>query len=203
MTRLALDALADPAESCPDAGHELGHLKRLAHVVVGPGLEPDHDIERVSPGGQHDDRHGRGAADRACDVEPVEARQHDVEQYEVERFRTESVETVPAVVRSIDREAGTAQADCGHLPDRRVVLDEQDPRVHGRQYASRSGQPWAVAIARSSWMGTVVSAATTKVTAMSQNTTGTPVPSPSASMITPYSAVHREPTPNASVKYSA
>ena len=55
-------------------------------------------------------------------------------------------------VAVVDREPGAAQADRGHLADRRVILDEQDPGVHGLprapasvgrfrpQYASSAGQ---------------------------------------------------------------
>ena len=57
--------------------------------------------------------------------------QHDVEQHQVERRGREPVEPGSSVVRGLDREAGIAQPDRGHFPDRRVVLDEQDPRVHG------------------------------------------------------------------------
>ena len=43
---------------------------------------------------------------------------------------------VGAVGGRLDGEAGVAQADRRDLADRRVVLDEQDPGVHPRQYAS-------------------------------------------------------------------
>ena len=85
-----------PTQRRPDAGDELRHLERLLDVVVGAGLEPDHDVDRVGPGGQHHDRDGRRPADRPADLEAVEPRQHDVEQDEVERLRREPVQALAA-----------------------------------------------------------------------------------------------------------
>ena len=68
--------------------------------------------------------------DLAADLVAVQARKHDVEEDEIERLRAEAVEALHAVGGGRDLEAGGAQADRGHLADRRVVLDEQDPRIH-------------------------------------------------------------------------
>ena len=122
---------ARPPKRGPDAGDELGDLERLLDVVVGARLEADHDIDRVGAGGEHDDRDRRRPADRAADLEAVHARQHDVEQDEVERLGGEPLEAFAPVGRGRDGEARVAQADRRHLADRRVILDEQDPGVHG------------------------------------------------------------------------
>ena len=97
--------LTRPAGPAPqrgaDAGDQLGHLERLADVVVGARLETDHDIERVGSRGQHHDRDGRGAADLAGDLEAVHPRQHDVEQHEVDAAGKEPVEPGATIVRGL------------------------------------------------------------------------------------------------------
>ena len=120
---------AGPAERGPDPGDQLGQVEGLADVVVGAGLEPDHDVHRVGPGREHHDRDGRGLPDLAADLVAVEPRQHDVEEDEVERVGPEAVEALDAVGGGRDLEAGRTQPDRGHLADRRVILDEQDPRI--------------------------------------------------------------------------
>ncbi len=69
-------------------------------------------------------------------------RRHDVEEDEIERLRLEPIKPRPSVIRGLDREARLTQADRGHLSDRRVVLDKQDPGIHARQYASRREAPY-------------------------------------------------------------
>ena len=123
---------ASAAKRRPDARNELGQLERLADVVVGPGLQADHDVERVAARGQHDDRDRRFAADLAGDLQAVEAGEHHVEQDEVGPLRPESRQPVAAVGRGDDAEAGPAQAERRDLADRRVVLDQQDASVHGQ-----------------------------------------------------------------------
>ena len=142
------------------------------------------------------------APDRAADLEAVDPRQHDVEQHEIGRLGREPVEPGGPSSAVVDREARVPQADRGHFADRRVILDEQDPGVHAGEYARRSGRSRQVG-RRSVRMGRVANAAARKATAIKPNTTGTPTGSPSCSITTPYSAVHSDPTPNASVKYSA
>src|SRR4029453_132357 len=140
MERLRLACLAaGPADGGTDAGDELRDLERLLDVVVGTRLEAHDDVDRVGARGEDDHGDGRGPPDGTADLEAVEARQHDVEQHEVVGGRPESVEPGLAVGLDVDLEAGVAEPDRRDLTDRRVVLDEQDPGLHARQYASRSG----------------------------------------------------------------
>src|SRR5438552_3594104 len=54
-----------------DASRQLADLERLADVVVGADLQPDHDVDRVRARRHHDDRHlDAGGAQAAADVEP-------------------------------------------------------------------------------------------------------------------------------------
>jgi hypothetical protein len=118
------------AERGADAGDELRHLEGLGDVVVGAGLEPDDDVDRVGPGGEHHDRHRRGGADRPAHLEPVEAGQHHVEHDRVRPLGAEAGEALVAGRGGEHLEAGGGEAAGRELTDRRVVLDEQDAGVH-------------------------------------------------------------------------
>ena len=49
-------------------------LERLHHVVVGAGLQADHDVDGVGLGRQHHDRHAGLGADLAAHLDAVDAR---------------------------------------------------------------------------------------------------------------------------------
>ena len=61
---------------------------------------------------------------------PFEPRQHHVEQHEVRPLAPPARQAVGAVDRCLDLEPGAPQPERGDLPDRRVVLDQQDAGVH-------------------------------------------------------------------------
>ena len=66
-------------------------------------------------------------AQPAADLDPVELRQHDVEDDEVEALRGEPVERLAAVARGDDVVALLAQRIGQERLDRLLVVDEQDP----------------------------------------------------------------------------
>ena len=63
---------------------QLPRIERLRNVVVGAELEPDDTVGVVPFGGQHHDRDLVIRADPPADLEPVDARQHHVEEDDVE-----------------------------------------------------------------------------------------------------------------------
>ena len=71
------------AEHGPDAGDELARAERLDHVVVGAELEAGDPVDLVAAGREDQDRDAGVAADRADDVEAVDARQAEVEDERV------------------------------------------------------------------------------------------------------------------------
>jgi hypothetical protein len=74
------------AGSPQDRAHardDLPGAERLDDVVVGAELEADDAVGLVAAGGEHDDRHLRGAADLTADVEARSVGQHQIEQDEV------------------------------------------------------------------------------------------------------------------------
>src|SRR5262249_23990213 len=110
--------------------------QRLREVVVGAALEPDDPIGLLVACGQHHDWHLRARPDRAADVEAVHPRQPDVEHHHPDRVTAELDEGVLAGAHPDHAVAVPGQVAPDELPDRRLVLDEQDgsgqrPRVRG------------------------------------------------------------------------
>ena len=85
-----------------DAAAELTDRERLGDVVVGAHLEAEHLVDLVVLGGEHDDRHLAAAAHAPADLDPVQLRQHDVEDDEIEPLLGEAVERLAAVVSRHD-----------------------------------------------------------------------------------------------------
>ena len=131
--RLGLVAATQPGA---DAGDQLLRLERLDDVVVGAGLEADHDVDRVGAGGEHDDRHAGLGPDPAAHLHAVEAREHDVEQDEVGTVLAEGAERPRAVGDVRDLESLVAQDDAEHLRQRQVVVDDEHATLHLRQPSS-------------------------------------------------------------------
>jgi hypothetical protein len=61
---------------------DLARAVRLADVVVGADLQPERAVDLVDAAAHHDDRHRGEAAQLVADLQPVEARQGDVQQHQ-------------------------------------------------------------------------------------------------------------------------
>ena len=109
-------------------GHELPHAERLGQVVVGAALEADNFIRLFAPGGQHQNRNvvvEPAVPDRAAEREPVEPRNHDVEDHEIEAIRFSAPERNLAVAHAFAGVPFVAEMQADQLPDVRLVFDHQ------------------------------------------------------------------------------
>ena len=122
-----------PPQDGPNTRDQLGHLERLRDVVVRAELEPDHHVDGLRPRRQHHDGHTARTAQLAEHLEPVDRRQHHVEQDDVVGRPPELGERLPPVADACDPHPRLAQADADHLPDGGVVLDQEHPLVHAAQ----------------------------------------------------------------------
>lgn len=87
------------AKDGPHPGHELAVAHRLGQVVVRPQLEAQHAIDLRAPRGDDDDGDVPiGAPQEAADLEPVESRQHQVENDQVEALGPGGLERAAPVV---------------------------------------------------------------------------------------------------------
>ena len=114
------------AQERAHAAAELPDRERLRDVVVGAELEPEHLVELVVAGGEHDDRHGALRAQPLADLEPVELREHHVEHDQVDRLVAELPQRLLAVARLDDAEAVALERVGEELLDRVLVVDEED-----------------------------------------------------------------------------
>src|SRR5438105_3691805 len=79
---------ANTPQHRPDAGEKLARAERLGHIIVGTGLEPADAVALLAARGEHDDRHLRrrtSAPQPPADLDPGDALDHPVEDYEIRR----------------------------------------------------------------------------------------------------------------------
>ncbi len=88
-----------------DTGHEFVGTERLYDVVVGTEAQAPYLVDVFLPGRYEDDGNILRFADRAADLEPVPAGQHDVEDDEVIGFLKGLLLPRIAVKRHIDGKA--------------------------------------------------------------------------------------------------
>jgi hypothetical protein len=121
-----------PPEQGLDPTHQLAQPERLRQVVVRAELEPDHLVDLVVARRQHQHRCLRaGCPEPAQDLEPVHARQPDVEHDEVRRLVGREVEPFLAALRDRHLVALLLQGVLDPAGDRELVLDDQDRGTHG------------------------------------------------------------------------
>ncbi len=108
--------------------------ERLGDVVVGAQLQPDDAVRLFGAGGEHDDRHGgraRVAAQRAADLEAVEAGQHQVEQHEIRQRPAHRRQHLGPGMQQVHGKPGAAQAVAEQVRDVVVVFDHEKTRGGG------------------------------------------------------------------------
>src|SRR5437870_11117678 len=94
VARFALvDGHAGPPELRPDPRDQLPHGERLGDIVVRPDLQARHLVGLGVLGGQDDDRDLGLPPDDPAQVEPVDVRQHEVEDHQHGAPLPEQIET--------------------------------------------------------------------------------------------------------------
>ena len=120
-------AFPDAAQVRADTREELLHGERLRDVVVGARVQAAHGVALLAERGDHDDRDiGVGAPYPVRELEPVDPRQHEVEQDEVGRRVTRHLQRLDAVSAGSRCEACAPQRVVDGLSDDRVVFDNED-----------------------------------------------------------------------------
>src|SRR4029453_19006935 len=115
-------------------------------VVVGAELEPEHLVELFSACRQHDDRDVALAPEALADLEPVEAREHHVEDDEIDVFLREPLERLLAVACLDDAVAVPLERGGEQGLDRILVVYEENGR-RGRHRKGHAGPQPAPTIA--------------------------------------------------------
>ena len=89
---------------------QLGIGKRLDQIVVGAQFQPAHPVfHRIAGGEEQHRRVRRALAHHLHQLPAIEPGQHDVEDYQIERFLLDQVFAVDAVARDLHPVAGLLQ----------------------------------------------------------------------------------------------
>src|SRR5579883_1960074 len=75
--------VAVTSEHSPCPRHQLAERKRFGQIIVGPEIQSGHAVIDLVFRGQHDDRHITTAPELTCDLQTIEARQHDIQNNDI------------------------------------------------------------------------------------------------------------------------
>ena len=114
----------------PHARRELPRRERLRHVVVRAELEADDPVGLLAPCGQQDDRQVGARPDPAAELEPVDPRQHDVEDHEPRALGLEQLPGGGAVAGLERAEAVALEVAQDDLADDRLVVNDEHGGAH-------------------------------------------------------------------------
>ena len=127
-----LDLERPPAQGVDDVDHELVRLEGLQHVAVDAMPEGRLGVVAVVEAGHHHDRClGMVARHLAREVEPRLARHVDVAQDQRDPLGGEQLARLDRARRGPAVEAVPAEQAGQQGPDRRFVVDDEDPLVCG------------------------------------------------------------------------
>lgn len=121
-----------------DAGDQLPRGERLGHVVVGSYFQADDLVDLAVLRRDHDHGDIGLAAQLAADLRAGQARQHQVEQYEVGAVALELVKPVRAGGRDGDLEALLAEHVGQGVAEGFLILDDEHSG-HGRTSGAGNG----------------------------------------------------------------
>ena len=96
--RLCLPHRLLTAEQRFDAGNQLLHRKRLSQIVIGTGFQPGNAVGFAAAGADDDDRQvARHLTDASANLQPVNAREHQVEDHRIPRLFFQALQGVAPV----------------------------------------------------------------------------------------------------------
>jgi hypothetical protein len=115
---------------CAKPRQKLGHSEWLGKVVVDTQVKCGHDISHGVTGGQREHgEHMATAAQAPYHFEAVDARQHDIEDRNIEEIRFGVRQTLFPIERKNDRMAFLFEAGLQHAGQTTLILHDQD--MHG------------------------------------------------------------------------
>lgn len=146
-TRGAYDGILAPVrghpsaapQNGPDAGHQLARAVRLGHVVVRAQLQAEQDVVLGRAGGEHQDGDVVVRAQHPAHPEPVDHREHQIQDDQVRGDPAGRVQRGPPVV---DHGGGVTLREQGasyQLGLHLVVLGDQHMCAHAADPKRFSG----------------------------------------------------------------
>ena len=127
--RVARQLAARAAHDRLHAGHDLGQAEGLRHVVVSARTERvDLVLDRVLRGQEQDRGLVATLAEPAADLDPLDVGEHPVEDDQVRIEAGDGGERFAPRRRLLDLESLVSQSRRDGVDDRRLVVDDEDPR---------------------------------------------------------------------------
>ena len=129
------------AQDRRDAQRQLLRLERLREIIVDARLEAAHPVARLRASGEHEDGHLRLLSQRGCEIEPVFARHHHVENQKIEGEAAHVATRLDRVLGGGDAIALSSEIARHQGANATVVVDEQKMRrvILGRRRRGRDG----------------------------------------------------------------
>ncbi len=115
-----------PPQDCLDPLHQFPWAEGLDHVVVRPEGEPQHPVDLLFAGGQHQDRHIGEPAQLAADLPAVDPGQHHVEDDEGRRTPLRQFQGLSPVMDDRRGEAFPLQVGADQGRRVAVVFDDEN-----------------------------------------------------------------------------
>ena len=137
--RAAFAAARCAAQQCLDARQQQTRLHRFGDVIVGAELQAEDLVEIFVTGGQHQDDALVLLAHGAADLEPVLARQHDIQNHQIRIFLEDAGLGRIAATFDSDFKFVFPQIFSGQFGEALIVLDQQNACRHGGQYSREIG----------------------------------------------------------------
>ena len=106
----------------------LAWIERLGEVVVCPHFEAENAIDVLAARGEHDDRHLRFRPHLPAQAQAILARQHHVENQEIDAMIGHCARHLPSVGCSTDVAAIAAQIFCDKRSRLAIVFDDKNIR---------------------------------------------------------------------------
>ena len=122
----------DAAKDRFDAGNQLSHAEGFRQIVIGTHLEPEYLVHLRSPCGKHEHWgiHTPGPQ-AATDFQAVNARQHDIEQDEIELFRFRDLQPRIPCEGQLHGAGEILQVALENLGEFLLVFNDQYITAHG------------------------------------------------------------------------
>jgi len=121
-----------------DPGDERPGVERLRDVVVGTQLETDDRVDVIVAGRQHEHGGIAAATDLATDLQPVDLRQHEVQDHEIRVVAGVFRQGFLAVRGGDDGEPFLLEIEADEVDDVALVVDDED-RLHALGSARSAG----------------------------------------------------------------
>ena len=113
------------AQDGANPGDDLPGAEGLGDVVIRAELQPGDPIGLLGSRREHDDRDIAGTPHRPGDIEPVHARQGQIEDHQVGTVAREMLQRVLAVARGHDLETCALEVVANQADDRRFIVDDE------------------------------------------------------------------------------